>query len=112
MPDVSSMPEPQERRIGLSEGLKALSDQLSGTNLNPVEKLAPGEFVDGEGVVRRLSRRKDILKNQQPATSSPAFPELKAKRPGPPLKPLIDFEEHGRKAQEEARAKRRAGQSG
>lgn len=91
MPDVSSTLEPQERRIGLSDGLKALSDQLQRGNPNPVEILAPGEFRDVDGVIQRHPTREQALKDGPPLNRSPLLPEPKVERPKERPKDPFDF---------------------
>ncbi|MBL8446191.1 MAG: hypothetical protein JNJ44_02130 [Zoogloeaceae bacterium] len=104
-----SLPEPlapaQERRIGTSAALRTLGEQLSAENKNPVKRLAPGEFLDGEGVVQRLPTRKESLVDK-PSTAS--LPGYKVQRPGPRQHDPFDMQELGRRAIAERREEKRS----
>ena len=107
MPLVSA---PPERQIRLSNDLQALNDQLTKPNPNPVEKVAPGEFIDNDGEVHRLPTRKEILDKK--SLNSTTLPDFRAFRPPPKPKPILDLEEVGRQKREEARKKGKVGQPG
>ncbi len=101
MPLVSTLPE---RQIRISDDLQALNDQLTKPNPNPVEKVAPGEFIDNDGEVHRLPTRKEILDKK--SLESTTLPDFRAFRPPPKQKPILDLEEYGRQKRAEVQAKK------